>query len=527
LRASTGDGGGGDESDAIILTNIDVAPEPPEAHDPSEDDRQPSALEPELEPEPAATIEAIPEPEPEPEELAELVADAGVELDAEVAAAETEPDAGADDLEEALATADGDAGVDGGELVAETALDAGVAEGDGGQQVAAADLAADAGVEIARGSRGPVPDWVDGPAPAEPATGDPGTGEPATVATVAPGGTGLGTGEASSAPPGAGANLLAYLPQGEVVTLLLRLDRFRGTQWAQRMEAVVRPMPDYQAIVGGRNVLFSDLFDTLIISSPRPQDVAATTLVGRFRRSDARVRRFLNHRDARVRWRSGRGGSVGHRQRSKLVLRHDRRVFLIPYRGVVMLAPPKYFGALLRTTRAPLGSTRAADSESPDWIKRVRNIELESGLDAGPALLMTMVGFPRRFEIPLVGTIPAPERATLAAEITEGGFLVRGNLLFSSEARAVEFMKFADEKQKWLVGTVRGRLVMAPFHAFNAVKGLSLKRRGKKVSYATSISVADGRAMLDYGAQWTSIFFPNLAAPPPGGDKGAKPAGGG
>lgn len=528
LRASTSDGDGAGSDNPILLTDIDVPPEPPEAHDPVEEEAPRPVVDlspqPEPEPEPAATIEPLPEPEPEPDEIAMQPIDAGVEEDA-TEIAEVTPDAGvgADAGEELAATAqdaglgesdvaraDGDAGSDTAEMVASGDLDAGTGAGDGGVRVAGAVAGMDAGAAVASDTpRGPVPSWVDGTASIARETGQ--------------GEEGAATGPA--APPGAGSNLLAYFPQGEVVTLLVRLDRFRGTQWAQRMEAVVRPMPDYQAIIGNRNVLFSDLFDVLVISSPRPQDVAATTLVGRYGGPDAKIRRFLSHAQARVAWRSVRGGAVGRRLRSPLVLAHDRRVFLIPYPGMVMLTPPKYLGPLLAPSRTPVGAARADEAETPEWIKRVRAIEVESGVDAGPAVLLTMVGFPQRFEIPLIGTVPGPDRATLAAEITTGGFLVRGNLLFSTEARAAEFVSFATAKQKWLVDTVRGRLLLAPFHAFNAVKGLSLKRRGNKVAYASSISVADGRAMLDYAAQWTSVFFPSLLPAPDAPDRAGKGAG--
>ncbi len=541
LRASADGGEPAGGSDPILLTDIDVPPEPPEAHDPVEEEMQPPSdeLEPEVEvePEPEATLEPL----PEPDEVAELVMDAGVEEDA-TEVAELTPDAGLDEdaaaeiaevtsdagveedgavevaeaerdagmQTEELALLAGDAGSEAAAAVAATLLDGGGLGADAGARVAAQAGGLDAGVAVASRTRGgPVPSWVDGTTPSE-----------AETSVDRDGGVGGG----APAPPGAASNLLAYFPPGEVITVLLRLDRFRATPWAQRMEAVVRPMPDYQAIVGSRNVLFSDLFDTLIITSPRPQDLAATTLVGRYASSDAKVRRFLNHRESRVVWRSVRGGVVGRRARSPLVLRRDPRVFLMPYPGMVMLAPPSYLGSLLEPSPVPLGAARADDAVTPEWIKRVRSIELESGVDTGPAVLLTMAGIPQQIEIPMVGKIPAPERATLAAEITTGGFLLRGNLLFSTEARAVEFMAFAGEKQKWLVGTVRGRLLLSPFNAFNAVKGLSLKRKGDKVAYATSISVADGRAMLDYAAKWATAFFPSLL-PTPAGQNRAAPGG--
>ncbi len=477
-----------DDRDELLLTDIDVPPEPPEAHQPEADDSEP-APEPETELEPTATIEPAPEPEPEPEPepIAELAPDAGVDA---AVIAEPVVDAAVEDATRVAEA--GDAGADGGTMVAEQG-DAGT--GDGGVMVAEQGDAGtgDGGVAVAvMTGDGGVTSLGDGGVAVAAMTGDGVSGEGST---------------GPPPPPGAEANLLSYFPPGEVITVLIRLDRFRDTQWAEPMQAILGPMPDYQAIVGTRQISMADLFDTLVISSPRPEDVTATTLVARYRQSAAYLRGFLDHGEARTKWRAVRGGALGVRQPSSLIARRDRRVFLMPFPGVIVLCHPRHLGPLTQTARRSLARARAREQDLPEWLRRVRTIEAESGEQDGPALLLTMQGFPRQLEVPVVGSFPGPDRATLAFEITRGGFLVRGNLLFDTEARAAAFQRFVTAKQKSLLSSYKGRLLLAPFSAVNAVEGLSLKRKGNKVAYATSISIADGRAMLEFGARWSQAYF--------------------
>jgi hypothetical protein len=53
-------------------------------------------------------------------------------------------------------------------------------------------------------------------------------------------------------------------------------------------------------------------------------------------------------------------------------------------------------------------------------------------------------------------------------------------------------------------------------HAYHAARGLSFQRAGERVAYATSVSIADGRAALAFAADWTARYFG--VTPPPSGD---------
>ena len=79
---------------------------------------------------------------------------------------------------------------------------------------------------------------------------------------------------------GTAANLLAYFPPGHQITVLIRFDRLRKTEWAEPAAKLFRPMPDYGALFGDRDVPLADQLDTLVISSPKPRDATATTPLG-------------------------------------------------------------------------------------------------------------------------------------------------------------------------------------------------------------------------------------------------------
>jgi hypothetical protein len=52
-------------------------------------------------------------------------------------------------------------------------------------------------------------------------------------------------------------------------------------------------------------------------------------------------------------------------------------------------------------------------------------------------------------------------------------------------------------------------------HAYNAVAGLSVARGGVRVSYATSLSIADARAVMAVMAQTLQDYFEPTPAPAP------------
>jgi hypothetical protein len=323
------------------------------------------------------------------------------------------------------------------------------------------------------------------------------------------------------------ANLLAYMPEGELLTVLVRFDRLRDTEWAERTEAILAPMPDYRGLIGGRDIAISSFFDSLAISSPAPREVTATTLAGHTVLPATRLRSLLDHPAARVSWRVARGGALGVRQRSRLIAPHDQRVFLMPFADWVVLTHPRNLGALVEPASgdwaeldARLQAATAID-ELPPWLAVLRGIEREAGQETGPALLITVARLlPPVWEAPYVGEpVPTPERTTLALEVTDKGFFVRGTMVFADAATAGAFVATVERVQRDFAGTRVGRMVLSRVKAYNAIRGLSLAQNQALVGFATSISTADARAAMDFAAEQTRRFFgqpaPRQVAPAP------------
>ncbi|WP_428269573.1 hypothetical protein [Haliangium sp.] len=527
------------DDDPLLLVDIDIdeAPEAPEAEMPVAEEAPPPPLPPApVEEPPAAEPEPIPEPEAVIAEEGLGLADAGVpESDAggwDAGADAGGWDAGAD----AGADAGGwDAGADAGGWDAGATDAGGWDAGPDRDAGAPSDAGADAAVLLARlddagagpaSAVGDVEDAVGaGVEVAENATGDAGVIGSDGVASAAgtSGGDGTATTGAAAGsgvtgtPSSSDVNMLAYAPAGDVLSVLLRFDRLRGTPWAAPTEAILAPMPDYRALVGSREVSVAEQFELLIIATPRPRDVTATTLAGRYRHSSAEIRAFIDHPEAPVSWYPARGGAAGRRMRSRLVPPSDVRVFSMPMPEWVVLTQPTHLGDLLMPRPGELDRVPAlADVARPAWLAALPEVEARTGTDEGPALMVTAQGLlPPRWQAPYVGELDTPERATLALEITSGGFFVRGVLLFSDEAKAEAFVATVDKARTQLTATRLGRALLAQFQLENAVAGLSFKRNRAKVAYATSISVADARTLLERVAARTEAFFARQRGPRP------------
>jgi hypothetical protein len=437
-------------------------------------------------PAPEPEVAPAPEPDPEPEVVAH-VRDAGV--DAEVVASADDAGARGDGGEVALRDDGGVPGV----------------TDDGGSAVAALD---DGGVPS-------VTD--DGGTPALAMAGDGGApGDGGAVALAGDGGTGEGDAAALGAGGGAvsagtAADLLGYFPSGHVVSVLLRLDRVRGTEWSAAAEKVLAPMPDYRALVGDREIQVADQFETLVVSSYDPRRVDATTLVARTAMAPPDLRRFLDQPDAPVAWSVAQGGMLGRRGESPRVFPGDKRVFLSPAPGWLVLAQPADLGGLTAAGAGELDTARAAPGALPPWLERVQTIEAEAGAEDGPAVVVTVGSKGRRVRLPELGlgvsSVPAPERGTLALTVDKRGFLVRGNLRFTSTEAAAEFVASATSVRSKVLELRVYSALLRKAKVYNALKGLSLAQNGTRVSYATSISIADARALMAYAATVVADWY--------------------
>ncbi|MDX2090358.1 MAG: hypothetical protein SFX73_21045 [Kofleriaceae bacterium] len=307
---------------------------------------------------------------------------------------------------------------------------------------------------------------------------------------------------------GTAANLLTYFPRGHMVTAMIRFDRLRGTEWEAQTERLLQPMPDYQVLFGGQRANVASKLDTLVISTPSPRDATATTLVGRTHLPRTQLRELLQA-GSPVTWSTVKGGLLGKRSRT---FRGDQRVFLSPYQNWFLLAQPTDLGGL--TAAAPGNLDNAVvQGKPPAWIGGIRTIEKESGDEQrGPALVLTIMPDGKRVDLGDndfglgIKSIPTPDRISLAMELVKQGWLVRGNMRFGSEKDAIELIGAA-EKVKQLVAD--SRLIQSALGKplARVVTNLSFARTGGRVSYTTSISIADARAILGATAQQLDGYF--------------------
>ncbi|HEX5057930.1 MAG TPA: hypothetical protein VFV99_01165 [Kofleriaceae bacterium] len=466
----------------VQLVDIEVAPPPPKAEAlPAEVAKQAEQV---------AAAQGAQEPETPSEDFA--VIDAGIDAPVDAPGKRKKrSDAAADEM--MAETADGGVG-DGG-------------EGDGGgTQVALGEFnGAGSGSQDVQGVPGAT-DTAQG-------SGAPGMDNQPAV-------------EGAPTSAGTAANLLAYFPPGHQITVLIRFDRLRKTEWAQPAAKLFTPMPDYRGLFGDRDVAIVDQLDTLVISSPRPRDATATTLVGHTQMTRAQMRDFLANPDTPIAWSTTKGGMLG--KRSGKLFPNDKRVLLSPWRGWFVLAQPTDVTGL---TAASGGNLDAIEAKAtlPPWLAAIRTIEDETNEVAkpakpgepaakpdpkrGPALVLTLKGPSKRYNLPDVGlgvtSAPSPGRVSLAMELVKQGWLVRGNIVFATEADAIEFVATAQKAQTTVTDSRILSGLLKKQHALNAITGLSLARAGARVSYATSVSIADARALLAVAAQTLDAYFAN------------------
>jgi hypothetical protein len=186
-------------------------------------------------------------------------------------------------------------------------------------------------------------------------------------------------------------------------------------------------------------------------------------------------------------------------------------VFLSPFKGWFLLAQPTDLGTLATPARGN-PDTVEATGKLPPWIAGIRKIEAETGEVRGPAVVLTLGLDGKRFDLAGrdlglgIRSVPTPDRASLAAELVPQGWLVRGNLRFASEAEAAELVAAVQRVQQRVAGSYAIRLVLGKPIA-RVVANLAFARSGARVSYATSMSIADARAILAVAALQLDQYF--------------------
>ena len=538
---------------AATDVDIEVAPPaplpealPPEAEAPAADldprsaDTEPASTVPEQSGpiEIDAGIDA--RPDAAPDAAPDAPADAGTEDAGAVNVATTSDDAQPPDAGAEIASPNaGDAGGDAPQIASadtEPAAVAAVDRGsalDGAQRIADANAGADPLPTASAAIDRAVDAGTDAPAAIASTTGTATSTAPVAAAGTSPDGQGPGAAldphelaaalaqtpspsgaagepavEGVPTTAGTAANLLAYFPAGHVITAVIRFDRLRGTEWAAQAERLLRPLPDYQWLLGTREADLAAKLETLVISSPRPRDAAATTLVARTQLARPALRDFLAATTT-VTWSTATGGLLG--KRTGKLSPGDRRVLLSPFHGWFLLAHPDDLRGLTTPARGN-PDTALATAKLPPWLTGIRAIETETGDARGPAVVVTLGLAGKRYDIPGgdiglgLPSIPSPERVSVAMELVPQGWLVRGNMRFASEADAAELVASVQQVQLRIATSRMLQLALGK-RITRVISNIAFARNGARVSYATSISIADARALLAAAARQVDQYF--------------------
>ncbi len=186
----------------------------------------------------------------------------------------------------------------------------------------------------------------------------------------------------------------AYGPEGSRLVAILRLDRLRASPDARAYDAaiedVLRLVPDRQRLLDATELdLYRD-FDALLIATPNPFDDTATFLAARHRLEDKALRAALD-RGAKaggraIEWRQELGRYVGERKIPGVGVapERDKRLFLLPAPGLVVITPPAYVKLLLGGTTIADSGLVAPDSvaggrRDSNWTGLVSRIDAEAG----------------------------------------------------------------------------------------------------------------------------------------------------
>src|SRR5499427_3456521 len=201
--------------------------------------------------------------------------------------------------------------------------------------------------------------------------------------------------------PAPTSDLGAYGPEGSRLTVLMRLDRLRGTDYSAPVDELLMRLPDRQDFVSGTGLdLFMD-FDALLVATPNPLDPTVTFVAVRHHLDDARVRVALNQAakgsDHTLTWRVQGGRPIAERHaRDANAARRDDRLIVLAAPGLTVVTPRAYRALLLAPASSPDGGAgdgngaRAAavpDAGAPGasalkggWATLLTRIDAEEGL---------------------------------------------------------------------------------------------------------------------------------------------------
>jgi hypothetical protein len=192
----------------------------------------------------------------------------------------------------------------------------------------------------------------------------------------------------------------------------------------------------------------------------------------------------------------------------------DRRVYLKPAANTVVLATSTALGTA--TVSRVGGLDEAVTPEHvPAWVRKVEELAAATDSPDAPWAMAHITSIPKNVQIPRSVRVPGPTSISLYLVAEKKGFVLRGKALFGSESRARLFHSGITQAQGDAMSSLLNSTLLRQFQAYNAVKGLSLKQKGDTVTFATSLSIADMRAIFGVAADWSKRYFErNLAGTP-------------
>jgi hypothetical protein len=190
-------------------------------------------------------------------------------------------------------------------------------------------------------------------------------------------------------------------PEGSRFTMLLRVDRLKGTPFAAPVDDLLMRMPDRRDLLEGTGLSFYDDFEALLVATPNPLDYRVTFLAARHHVGDGAMRSAIDrgaHATGRVvAWRSEGGRPWGERRARRGTVAsatRDERLIVLPAPGLVVVTPPAYRALLLAPARQSSdvdggsGASPDAGRAGPSWAALLQRIDDENGLLPANAVAM-------------------------------------------------------------------------------------------------------------------------------------------